>query len=209
MKRLLPALGRAALLSLALLAMAALPALAYDVDNLEEGPPAIRVMLASSSSAASFSFRVAEGAYSLVEARELDGELYYDRDMDYEQVYEEGESFSLSAGGGWLALPEDEDSRCSHCYDDRLSRAAAYAASQSGFDALTTTLLISPSQRHDELRERGEEFAAEHGLPFAYLDLRPGFRAGQAAARQAGLYMQKYCGCIYSEKERYCKEPKP
>ncbi|MEG1662057.1 MAG: epoxyqueuosine reductase QueH, partial [Clostridiales bacterium] len=28
---------------------------------------------------------------------------------------------------------------------------------------------------------------------------------GQDKARELGLYLQKYCGCIYSEKERYCK----
>ena len=43
--------------------------------------------------------------------------------------------------------------------------------------------------------------AREFGIEFVYRDFREGWREGQDEARQAGLYMQKYCGCIYSEEE--------
>ena len=39
-----------------------------------------------------------------------------------------------------------------------------------------------------------------------YRDFREGFRKGQAQARKLGLYMQKYCGCIFSEEDRYKKQ---
>ena len=42
-----------------------------------------------------------------------------------------------------------------------------------------------------------------HGVPFLYRDFRVGFREGQDKARELELYMQKYCGCIFSEEERY------
>ena len=72
----------------------------------------------------------------------------------------------------------------------------------------STTLLISPYRNHELLRRLGEEYGVLYGVRFAYLDLRPGFKTGQESARQAGLYMQKYCGCIYSEKERYVRKKK-
>ena len=97
--------------------------------------------------------------------------------------------------------------RCLYCYESRLS-AAAREAAERGFSAFSTTLLVSPYQNHEALREIGQRCGAANGVEFLYLDLRPGFRAGQENARARGLYMQKYCGCIYSEKERYQKKPK-
>lgn len=70
----------------------------------------------------------------------------------------------------------------------------------------TTTLLISPYQQHALLIEAGERAAAAHGIDFLYRDFRPLFRQGQQRARELGLYMQKYCGCIFSEEERYCRK---
>ena len=48
--------------------------------------------------------------------------------------------------------------------------------------------------------------AKEYDIEFIYRDFRVGFREGQAKAREAGMYMQKYCGCIFSEEERYAKQ---
>jgi predicted adenine nucleotide alpha hydrolase (AANH) superfamily ATPase len=96
------------------------------------------------------------------------------------------------------------DSRCAFCYRLRLEKAAA-VAKEKGCDAFSTTLLISPYQNHDLIRETGENMAARYGISFLYRDFRPRFRQGQAQARDAGYYMQKYCGCIYSEEERYLK----
>ncbi|HHW14319.1 MAG TPA: epoxyqueuosine reductase QueH [Firmicutes bacterium] len=94
--------------------------------------------------------------------------------------------------------------RCLSCYRRRLS-AAAKAAREGGYDAFSTTLLVSPYQKHDAIRRLGEELAAQQDVPFVYRDFRPGFRAAQAKARELGLYRQPYCGCIFSERERYQK----
>lgn len=96
----------------------------------------------------------------------------------------------------------DYDNRCGWCYESRLDAAAAYAA-ENGFAGFSTTLLVSPYQNHGRLRETGERAAVRHGVSFVYRDFRPGFREGQQKARELGLYMQKYCGCIFSEEERY------
>lgn len=103
------------------------------------------------------------------------------------------------------ALPSYDQERCGMCYDIRLDAAARYAK-DNGYPAFSTTLLISPYQNHELLIKTAEEKAAKYGVNFLYRDFRPRFREGQAAARELGLYMQKYCGCIFSEEERYRKK---
>ena len=95
----------------------------------------------------------------------------------------------------------------SKCYEMRLY-AAAKTAKAEGFDSFTSSLFISPYQKHELMREVAERAAAEYGVTFLYRDFRPYFRAGQARARELGFYMQKYCGCVFSEEERYLKASK-
>ena len=97
---------------------------------------------------------------------------------------------------------EDIEHRCGHCYEVRLEQTAKFAA-ENGFDSFTTTLLVSPYQNHELLAETAERMAQRYGVRFLYRDFRPGFRDGQAKARELGLYMQKYCGCVFSEEDRY------
>ena len=103
------------------------------------------------------------------------------------------------------AVASDMDRRCAHCYALRLGTAAKYAA-EHGFRAFTSSLLISPYQNHELLKRTGEAMARQYGVAFLYRDFRAGFRAGQAKARELGLYLQKYCGCVFSEEERYAKQ---
>ena len=103
------------------------------------------------------------------------------------------------------AVENGDSHRCSTCYRLRLEKAASLAA-EKGYDAFSTTLLISPYQDHGLLKETGEEFAALYRVNFLYRDFRPRFRKGREQAREAGFYMQKYCGCIYSEEERYLEK---
>ena len=86
-----------------------------------------------------------------------------------------------------------------------LGETVRYAA-ENGYDAFTTTLLVSPYQKHEELKKVCEKLAKESGIKFLYRDFRIGFREGQSKAREIGLYMQKYCGCIFSEEDRYKKQ---
>ena len=100
----------------------------------------------------------------------------------------------------------DLQNRCvNYCYRKRLTETVRYAAKHS-FTAFSTTLLVSPYQKHEELKEVCEELARLAGVKFLYRDFRVGFREGQKKAREMGLYMQKYCGCIFSEEERYQKQ---
>ena len=99
----------------------------------------------------------------------------------------------------------DLDNRCTYCYEHRLEGAAKYA-SEHGFEAFTTTLLASVYQRHERIAAAGERFAKQYGVEFLYRDFRPNFREGNGRARELGFYMQKYCGCVFSEAERYQKQ---
>ena len=105
------------------------------------------------------------------------------------------------------AVGEDFENRCAACYRLRLFQTAKTAA-ERGFDAFTTTLLISPYQQHDLIVKTGQDAAKEYGVAFLPRDFRPLFREGQTFAREHGFYMQKYCGCIFSEEERYIKPKK-
>jgi predicted adenine nucleotide alpha hydrolase (AANH) superfamily ATPase len=98
------------------------------------------------------------------------------------------------------------ENRCAWCYRTRLAKTASHAAAQ-GYRAFSTTLLVSPYQQHDIIRSIAEEEAEKQGVQFYYRDFRPYFREGQKKARDRGFYMQKYCGCIFSEEERYAKAP--
>lgn len=97
----------------------------------------------------------------------------------------------------------DLENRCSnYCYRVRLEQTAKYAK-ENGYDAITTTLFVSPYQKHDVIKEMLKEIAEKYELEFVYRDFREGFRQGQNKARELGLYMQKYCGCVFSEESRY------
>lgn len=95
-----------------------------------------------------------------------------------------------------------EDNRCRLCYLTRL-RKTAQAAKEGGYDAFTTTLLYSKFQKHDLIRQLGEELGQEGDIPFFYLDFRQGWQEGVRHSREWGMYRQSYCGCLYSEKERF------
>jgi len=96
---------------------------------------------------------------------------------------------------------EESPSRCGLCWQLRLLKTASFAK-ENGFDAVTTTLLISPYQDHDSVKEIGEKAARENGVYFYYQDFRIGFKESQESAKKKELYRQKYCGCVFSELER-------
>lgn len=90
--------------------------------------------------------------------------------------------------------------RCEYCYYSRLDKVFEYAK-ENGYTKVTTTLLISPYQKHYIICEVCETLAKKHGVEFMYKDYRPMFWEGQHKAKDMGLYRQKYCGCIFSIDE--------
>jgi predicted adenine nucleotide alpha hydrolase (AANH) superfamily ATPase len=101
-------------------------------------------------------------------------------------------------------VSQKPEERCLYCYSVRLE-ATAREAKKRGFNQFSTTLLQSSHQNHQLIKETGERIAKEVGIPFYYEDFRQGWRRGVEVSRAMGLYRQQYCGCVYSEKERYTK----
>ena len=95
------------------------------------------------------------------------------------------------------------DTRCvTYCYKVRLRKTFEYAK-ENGYDSVTTTLLYSIYQKHDYIKYLMENLSEEFGIKFLYRDFRYGFWEGHNKAKELGLYMQKYCGCIFSEQFQF------
>ena len=108
----------------------------------------------------------------------------------------------------WLAAPEaqkEPPARCEWCCESRV-RAAAAAAKALGFAYFTTSLLYSRYQPHEAIAAVGRELTAGGGPEFVYGDFRLDWQAGIDRSKEWGLYRQPYCGCIFSEAERYHKK---
>jgi predicted adenine nucleotide alpha hydrolase (AANH) superfamily ATPase len=99
-------------------------------------------------------------------------------------------------------VAENEADRCRYCFELRLSRTAAQAK-HDGFNEFTATLLISRHQDHELIKETGDKAAQKFGVEFLYVDLRKRFSDSRVMSKPYRLYVQQYCGCVYSEWERY------
>lgn len=97
------------------------------------------------------------------------------------------------------------DDRCRSCYELRLDRTALEAG-KLGYDTFSTTLLYSIRQKHELIKEMGFKAGEKHGINFHYRDFRVGWKSGVEESKKRGLYRQNYCGCIFSEKERFYRE---
>jgi predicted adenine nucleotide alpha hydrolase (AANH) superfamily ATPase len=133
--------------------------------------------------------------------------------MDAVDEYAKKEGMKVASEVGYdmeaflRGVVERDGERHAFCYEMRL-RKTAQAAKDSGYDAFTSTLLYSKYQDHGLIVQVANVVASDIDIPFLYRDFRDGWREGQELSREMGIYRQKYCGCIYSEKERYFKEEK-
>ena len=98
-------------------------------------------------------------------------------------------------------LYSDRDNRCRACYRLRLEELARYAH-EHDFDAIGTTLSVSPYQYTSIIKEELERAAAHYdGLTALFEDFRPYYPNATKRSRDLGMYRQNYCGCAYSDKE--------
>ena len=104
-----------------------------------------------------------------------------------------------------LTMEDRGESRCSMCYAWRLDETARMAK-EKGYDTFTSTLFYSIYQQHDVMQEKATRIAQKHDVDFYYEDFRPGWQEGIDISHELELYRQPYCGCIFSEEERYSKE---
>jgi predicted adenine nucleotide alpha hydrolase (AANH) superfamily ATPase len=98
-----------------------------------------------------------------------------------------------------------EDERCGYCFELRLDTVAKKAKELS-IASFTSSLLISPHQKHELIKEIGERVASTNGVNFLYADLRKRYSDSRHITKPMELYRQQYCGCVYSEWERYTEK---
>ncbi|TYT75540.1 epoxyqueuosine reductase QueH [Desulfobotulus mexicanus] len=127
----------------------------------------------------------------------------YALEMDMKVIFQEG--YELEEFLQSMVFREKE--RCRICYHKRLT-ATALLAKRGKFDAFSTTLLYSRFQNHALIRDTGEAAGKSAGIPFFYRDFREGWQEGIETSKEKGMYRQSYCGCIYSEKDRYFRAGK-
>lgn len=92
--------------------------------------------------------------------------------------------------------------RCEFCFRTRLDEVAQKAR-EWNFTHFTTTLLISPYQNQGLLRKIGNELAIKNNVKFIDEDMRRFYDLSRKRASEEEMYQQGYCGCIFSEFERY------
>lgn len=114
----------------------------------------------------------------------------------------------VSSAFGAMMTPEERRRRCSFCYRKRMEASVAMA-SEKGFDAFSTTLLLSIHQDHDLLKEVCRTVSEEAEVEFVYSDLRKHWNDSKRESKELRLYRQNYCGCIFSEQERFSPERPP
>ncbi|MBI5213035.1 MAG: epoxyqueuosine reductase QueH [Nitrospirae bacterium] len=118
----------------------------------------------------------------------------WDLDVEYTDYYGLKEYLRNVVGS--------EENRCEYCYSVRLEESAKKAKEMNA-DAFTTSLLVSPYQKFGMIMDIGREMQEKYSVEFYGGDFRIGFNEGRKMSKEMGLYRQKYCGCIYSEMERY------
>lgn len=96
----------------------------------------------------------------------------------------------------------NEEQRCKICYRMRLGNAAKLAV-EKGHNGFSTTLLYSTYQNHLLIRKQAATASELHSIPFIYHDFRVGWQQGIDESKACNLYRQSYCGCLFSEQERY------
>jgi hypothetical protein len=107
-------------------------------------------------------------------------------------------SMGKDTGSGYWT----KEKRCEQCYNLRLKKLAK-EAKEKGYDYFSTTLLYSKFQEHELIKEICEKFGNQYDINFYYFDFRIGWKEGIEISKEMGLYRQHYCGCIFSEKEKY------
>jgi hypothetical protein len=97
---------------------------------------------------------------------------------------------------------DQRKARCGFCYRKRMERTVL-RAKEEGFEYFSTTMLLSKHQDHEGIRECCKEMQDESGVEFIYRDLRKQWKDSVRLSKELKLYRQPYCGCVFSEHERY------
>lgn len=121
-------------------------------------------------------------------------------DAQYAAINADDQGVDANTNTNADAQNDRRTERCRACYCMRFEEAAEWAV-QHGYDAMGTTLSVSPYQYTDIIREELERACAAHGLNAMFEDWRPYYPTATRRSREAGMYRQNYCGCAFSAAE--------
>lgn len=122
---------------------------------------------------------------------------YFELTSYYEEVYGLTDFFQFKE--------TEKNIRCSYCYKMRLKKTVEFAK-KNNFKYFTSSLLYSKYQNHQEIVNYSYEMSKLYNIEFIYYDFRSGWKEGINLSKELNIYRQQYCGCIYSEEERYKKQ---
>jgi epoxyqueuosine reductase len=105
-----------------------------------------------------------------------------------------------NAAAAALGGEPEGGARCSVCYRIRLEKTFGFMQ-ETGADAFTSTLTISPHKPALEINRAGVEIGGDNYMPRDFKK-KDGFKRAVEMARKLELYRQNYCGCIYSLQGR-------
>lgn len=121
----------------------------------------------------------------------------YDFDMWLDYLKNSNKSFEY--------LKMNRVFRCQYCYSFRINNSLKLCKSMN-IKYFTTTLFYSIYQNHKFLKFFCETECQKQDINLYYEDFRKGFKEGIDLYKKTELYMQNYCGCIFSENERFNKK---
>ncbi|MDZ4655549.1 MAG: epoxyqueuosine reductase QueH [Coriobacteriia bacterium] len=97
-------------------------------------------------------------------------------------------------------LEGDPAERCKACFRLRLGMVAARGVAL-GYDAVATTLTVSPYQDSAAIRDAAIEACEAVGIRYIDTDFRDRYSSATQRSRELGMYRQNYCGCVLSDVE--------
>jgi predicted adenine nucleotide alpha hydrolase (AANH) superfamily ATPase len=118
-------------------------------------------------------------------ARELNLDFFQENDFVYD----------------YALWKEKSGEICANCYKLRLEKAAKFAK-ENGFDYFSTSLLSSPYQKRDTIKQVAQNLSGVYKIEFLERDFKKFFYEGKNELRQKGYYMQKYCACNKSFNQK-------
>jgi predicted adenine nucleotide alpha hydrolase (AANH) superfamily ATPase len=141
---------------------------------------------------------------------------------EYEKRFHELQQFALKSGFPLVEGPRDSRNwtervrnfrfegersvRCRECYRIRLEETFKEAVKRQ-IEIVTTVLSVSPHKDAVMINAIGRELSALYNISFLEADFKKknGFKKSVEISKENGFYRQAYCGCVYSQHQRYNK----
>ena len=118
--------------------------------------------------------------------------------LDIELIEGEYDTHSWLEAVRGLEKEPEKGARCAVCFDKRFE-VSAKKAYEIGEKSFTSTLLTSPKKSLRQLTIVGDRLGEKFGIKFITPDYRKasGTQEQNILAKEASLYRQDYCGCIF------------